>query len=300
MANASPWTPARREALWGYLFILAPFVGLVLFGLGPLAASLALSLYDYDLLTPGHWVGLGNFRRLLGEDPLFRQTLGNTLFFLLGIPVGMALSLAVALALNEGLLGRTWLRAAYFLPHVTSVVAVSLLWMWIFNPEFGLLNAALGRLGLAGPDWLQDPRWVKPALILMGIWGGVGYTMVLYLAGLQGVPASLNEAAVLDGAGAWARFRHVTWPALTPTTFFIAVMSVMGSFQMFGPIYLMTSGGPEFSSATLMYYLWQNAFEWNRMGYASALAWLLGLAIMVLTAGQFALARRWVYYEEPE
>jgi arabinooligosaccharide transport system permease protein len=297
MARGGQWTPARREALWGYLFILGPFVGLVLFGIGPLAASLVLSLFDYDLLTPAHWVGLGNFHQLLGGDALFRQTLGNTLFFLLGIPVGMALSLAVALALNEALWGRTWLRAAYFLPHVTSVVAVSLLWLWIFNPEFGLLNAALGGLGLSGPDWLQDPRWVKPALILMGIWGGVGQTMVIYLAGLQGVPAGLHEAAALDGAGTWARFRHVTWPALTPTTFFIAVMGVMGTFQMFGPIYLMTSGGPEFASSTLMYYLWQNAFEWNRMGYAAALAWLLGLAIMALTAGQFLLARRWVYYE---
>jgi len=290
---------ARREALWGYAFILAPFVGLLLFGVGPLLASLGLSLFEYDLLTPPRWAGAANYRRLALEDAIFHRTLANTLFFLLGIPVGMALALGVALALHQGLRGRAWLRTAYFLPHVTSVVAVSLLWMWIFNPEFGLLNAALAWLGVAGPDWLQDPRWVKPALILMGLWGGIGYTMVLYLAGLQGVPASLHEAAAIDGAGAWARFRHVTWPALTPTTFFIAVMSVMGAFQMFGQIYLMTSGGPEFASATVMYYLWQNAFEWNRMGYASALAWLLGLAIMALTAGQFALARRWVAYDEP-
>jgi multiple sugar transport system permease protein len=290
---------ARQEAVWGYAFILAPFLGLVLFGVGPLVASLGLSLFDYDLMTPPRWVGLGNFRRLLLEDALFHRTLVNTAYFLLGVPVGMALSLAVALALNQGLRGRSWLRAAYFMPHVTSVVAVSLLWMWIFNPEFGLLNAALGRLGIAGPDWLQDPQWVKPALILMGLWGGVGYTMVLYLAGLQGVPASLHEAAAIDGAGTWARFRHVTWPALTPTTFFIAVMSVMGTFQMFGQIYLMTQGGPEFASATVMYYLWQNAFEWNRMGYAAALAWLLGLAIMALTLGQFRVARHWVYYDEP-
>src|SRR5262249_22703321 len=158
---------------------LAPFVGLVVFGVGPMAASLGLSLFDYDLLTPPRWVGLGNFHRLFSEVPVFRTTLVNTAFFLLGVPMGMAVSLAVALALNQVLRGRTWVRAAYFLPHVTSVVAVSLLWLWIFNPEFGLMNGALGRVGIHGPEWLGDPRWVKPALILMGLWGGVGYTMVL-------------------------------------------------------------------------------------------------------------------------
>jgi arabinooligosaccharide transport system permease protein len=288
---------ARREAVWGYAFVLAPFVGFALFGLGPLIASAVLSFFDYDLLTPPRWTGAGNYARLFGGDPLFWTTLGNTLFFLLGIPVGLALSLALALALNQSLAGRALFRTIYYLPSVTSVVAISLLWLWIFNPEFGVLNQTLARLGIPGPLWLQDKRWVKPALMLMGVWGGLGPSIVLYLAGLQGVPQSLIEAATVDGANGWQRFRHVIWPGLTPTTFFLAVMGVMGTLQMFGQIYIMTEGGPEFASATTMYYLWQNAFNYNKMGYASALAWVLGALIMALTAVQFAVARRWVHYE---
>ena len=180
---------------------------------------------------------------------------------------------------------------------MTSVVAVSLLWTWLYNPEFGWINALLRSVGVSGPAYLQDPRWVKPSLIAMGLWMGVGYTLLLYLAGLQAIPRDLLEAAVIDGASPFARFRHVTWPLLTPTTFFIVVLSVIGTLQMFGQIYLMTQGGPEWSSATTMYYLWQTAFQWNRMGYACAMAWALGMVILAATAAQFAGARRWVYYD---
>lgn len=286
----------REEARWGYLFILLPFAGFALFGLGPLAASLVFSFYDYNLLATPHWIGLENFRRL-AADERFLQSLGNTAYFLLGIPVGMAISLALALALNR-LRGAAVFRSLYFLPAVTSVVAVSLLWTWLYNPEFGWINSLLARFGVDGPAWLQDPEWVKPALILMGLWMGVGHSMLLYLAGLQSVPGTLLEAAALDGAGPAARFRHVVWPLLTPTTFFIAVMSVIGTLQMFGQIYMMTQGGPEFASATTMYYLWETAFQWNRMGYACAMAWVLGSLILAATAAQFGLARRWVYYNE--
>jgi multiple sugar transport system permease protein len=288
---------ARNEALWGYAFVLAPFVGFALFGLGPLIASVILSFFDYDLFTPPRWAGGGNYVRLLTSDPLFWTTIGNTLFFLLGIPLSLAGSLGLALALNQSLVGRAFFRTLYFIPSVSSVVATSLLWLWIFNPEFGILNQTLARVGISGPLWLQDPRWVKPALILMGIWGGLGPNVVLYLAGLQGVPQSLVEAATVDGANGWQRFRHVIWPLLTPTTFFLVVMGVMGTLQMFGQIYVMTEGGPEFASTTTMYYLWQNAFTWNRMGYASALAWVLGTLVITLTAAQFAVARRWVHYD---
>jgi multiple sugar transport system permease protein len=287
---------ARSEARWGYGMILLPFVGFALFGLGPLLASAAISLFDYNLLDAPRWVGLGNYAGLFREER-FLQSLGNTGYFLLGVPIGVLLALAVAMALNR-MRGAVLLRSIYFLPVVMSVVAVSLLWTWVFNPEFGWLNALLGQAGIPGPAWLQDPRWVKPSLILMGLWMGLGHSILLYLAGLQSVPGSLLEAASIDGAGPAARFRWVMWPLLTPTTFFIAVMSVIATLQMFGQIYLMTQGGPEWSSATTMYYLWETAFGWNRMGYASAMAWVLGTAILAATAAQFGLARRWVFYRE--
>ncbi len=287
---------ARSEARWAYGFILAPFVGFVLFGLGPVLASALLSFYEYNLLGAPRWIGLGNFREL-GGDARFHESLWNTAFFLLGIPVGMALSLLVALALNR-MPGAPLLRSLYFLPAVTSIVAVSLLWTWLYNPEFGWINNVLSQLGIVGPAWLQDPLWVKPALILMGIWMGLGHSLLLYLAGLQSIPGALLEAASLDGAGVVGRFRWVVWPLLTPTTFFIVITSVIGTLQMFGQIYMMTQGGPEFASATTMYYLWETAFQWNRMGYACAMAWILGSAIIGATGAQFAVARRWVYYQE--
>ena len=291
-----PGQMARAEARWAYLFILAPFVGFTLFGLGPLAASLVLSLFDYNLLGQAKWAGLDNFRQL-ATDTRFHQSLWNTAYYLLGIPIGMALSLALALALNRSP-GAPFFRSVYFLPSVTSVVAVSLLWMWLYNPEFGWINSLLARFGVPGPAWLQDPAWVKPALILMGLWTGVGHSLLLYLAGLQRIPSPLLEAASLDGAGPVGRFLNVVWPLLTPTTFFIGVMSVIGTLQMFGQIYLMTEGGPEFASATTMYYLWETAFRWNRMGYACAMAWVLGVFIMAATGAQFAAGRKWVYSNE--
>jgi multiple sugar transport system permease protein len=286
----------REEARWGYLFILAPFVGFALFGFGPLIASAVLSLFDYNLLGAPRPVGLANFQRLAGDEK-FWDSLYNTAYFLLGIPVGMGISLALALALNR-MPGAPVFRSLYFLPAVTSVVAVSLLWTWLYNPEFGWVNSLLARAGISGPAWLQDEKWVKPALILMGLWMGVGHSLLLYLAGLQSVPSILVEAASLDGAGPAARFHHVVWPLLTPTTFFVAVMSVIGTLQMFGQIYMMTQGGPNYASATTMYYLWETAFQWNRMGYACAMAWVLGLLIMGATGAQFGLARRWVHYTE--
>lgn len=285
----------REEARWGYAFILLPFVGFTLFGIGPLIASAVLSLFDYNLLDAPRWVGLANFRRLV-TDPQFMGSLVNTGYYLAGIPIGMALALTLALCLNR-MRGAAFFRSLFFLPSVTSLVAVSLLWTWIYNPEFGWMNALLGAFGIPGPAWLQDPKWVKPSLILMGLWMGVGHTLLLYLAGLQTVPRDLLEASVLDGATPVACFRYVIWPLLSPTTFFIVILSVIGTLQMFGQIYLMTQGGPDWSSATTMYYLWQTAFQWNRMGYACAIAWALSIVIIAATAAQFAAARRWVYYD---
>lgn len=287
---------ARKEAMWGYLFVAAPLLGFLIFGFVPIIMSLALAFAKWDMFRPPQWIGLQNFTRM-ASDPVVSISSVNTLVFFLGVPVGIAFSLVLAMMLNRKLTGINFYRAIYYLPSVSSIVAISLLWMWIFNPENGLLNMYLLKLGLPGPEWLNDPLWVKPALILMGVWGGLGPNMILFLAGLQGVPASLYEAASIDGAKPWQQFWHVTWPMLTPTTFFVTIMGVIGALQYFGQIYIMTNGGPEHASTSYMFYLWQQAFTYYRMGYASALAWLLGVFIIIVTAVQFILAKRWVYYE---
>jgi multiple sugar transport system permease protein len=294
--TARPGTLARKEALWGYLFVAAPLLGFLIFGFVPLIMSFFLAFAKWDMFRPPQWIGLQNFTRM-AQDPVVSISFVNTLVFFLGVPIGIALSLVLAMMLNRKLRGINFYRAIYYLPAVSSIVAISLLWMWIFNPEQGLLNVYLMRLGLPGPEWLSDPVWVKPALILMGVWGGLGPNMILFLAGLQGVPQSLYEAAGIDGAKSWQQFWHVTWPMLTPTTFFVSIMGVIGALQYFGQIYIMTSGGPEHASTSYMFYLWQQAFNYYRMGYASALAWLLGAFIVIVTAFQFYAAKRWVYYE---
>jgi multiple sugar transport system permease protein len=287
---------ARKEAMWGYAFAAAPLLGFLIFGFVPIIMSLALAFAKWDMFRPPQWVGFDNFARL-AQDPVVSISFVNTLVFFIGVPLGIALSLVLAMMLNRKLTGINFYRAIYYLPSVSSIVAISLLWQWIFNPEKGLLNMYLLRVGLPGPEWLNDPMWVKPALILMGVWGGLGPNMILFLAGLQGVPQSLYEAASIDGAKPWQQFWHVTWPMLTPTTFFVSIMGVIGALQYFGQIYIMTQGGPEHASTSYMFYLWQQAFTYYRMGYASALAWMLGVFIIIVTAVQFQLAKRWVYYE---
>jgi multiple sugar transport system permease protein len=282
--------------LWGYLFVAPPLLGFLIFGLAPIVASLVLAFTRWDMFRPPQYAGVANFQRVV-NDPITWQSFVNTLVFFIGVPIGMALSLALALALNRRIRGVNFYRTIYYLPAVSSIVAISLLWQWIYNPESGLLNMYLLKLGIKGPEWLQNAKWVKPALILMGVWGGLGPNMVLFLAGLQGVPQSLYEAAAIDGARPWQQFLNVTWPMLTPTTFFISVMGVIGAMQYFGQIYIMTQGGPEHASTSYMYYLWQQAFQYYRMGYASAMAWVLGVIIIILTIIQFWFARRWVYYE---
>lgn len=287
---------ARKEALWGYLFVAAPLLGFLVFGLIPIVMSLVLAFMKWDMFRAPRFAGADNFVRV-AADPIVWLSFKNTLVFFMGVPIGMALSLLLALGLNRKIAGVNVYRAIYYLPSVSSIVAISLLWQWIFNPERGLLNMYLMNLGLAGPEWLSDPMWVKPALILMGVWGGLGPNLILFLAGLQGVPQSLYEAAAMDGAKPWQQFWHVTWPMLTPTTFFITVMGIIGALQYFGQIYIMTQGGPEHASTSYMFYLWQQAFTYYRMGYASALAWVLGVIIIIITAVQFRLASRWVHYE---
>jgi multiple sugar transport system permease protein len=294
--------PYRRRSRGAYWFLVPNGLGFLLFTLLPVLAALALALSRWDPLEGWHglhWAGLGNFveilsfhrdaGRVVATDPAFWQSLYNTLYLMIGIPIGMAASLFTALLLNQKLRGIVLWRALFFVPTICSAVAVAALWKWIYQPDVGLLNGGLRAVGLSGPDWLGDPVWAKPALILMGLWVGVGgYNAVLYLAGLQNIPPELYEAAAIDGAGFWQRLRYITWPQLAPTTFFILVMSIIGGFQgHFVAIHLMTAGGPAGSTTTLLYYLYQQAFQWHQMGYACALAVVLLALVFLFTLLQW-------------
>ena len=286
---------ARRQERWFYLLISPWLVGLVLFQAGPVLGALALSFADWRLPQPPRFTGLANFQTLLG-DALLGRTLLNTATYALGtVPLGVALGLGLALLLNRIRRGVHLFRTVFFLPAVVSGVATVLVWGWVLNPRYGAVNALLAQMGIRGPGWLQDEAWAMPALILMSLWG-VGTSMVVFQAALQGVPRELHEAASLAGAGRWSRFRHVTWPLISPVTFFLLVVHLIGAFQVFTPTYILTRGGPNNATLTLPLYIFLNAFAWNRLGYASALAMVLLGAILGLTWFQFRLADRWVFY----
>lgn len=259
-------------------------------------ASAYISLTDWEIVTPAHWVGLAEFQKLLRDDR-FYLALSNTAYYVvLGVPTHVALALVAALALNLRLRGIGVFRTLYYLPSVTPAVASAMLWLWLFNAEFGLVNLALRAIGLPGILWLQDPHWSKPAFILMSYWS-IGGQMVILLAGLQSIPQHLYEAAAIDGAGRLARFRFVTLPLLTPSIFFTLIVGFIGAFQVFTAAYIMTSGGPENSTLFYVLYLYRTAFENFQMGYASALAWVLFVIILAVTLLQFRVANRWVFYE---
>jgi multiple sugar transport system permease protein len=286
----------RREMIEAYLYLLPTFVGLILFSLGAIVVSVGISFTDWNILQPPHWVGLSNYVRLF-STPLNWQVFGNTLYYMgVIVPVGTALALGLALALNWGLRGIVLLRSLYFLPVISSTVAVSLVWGWLYNQQFGLINYLLSLVGITGPAWLADTRTAMPAVIIMSIWKGLGYNMVIFLAGLQGIPQELYEAAAIDGAGAWARFRYVTLPLVSPTTFFVVVLSTIAAFQVFDQTYVMTGGGPAYSTTTLALFIYQNAFQWFHMGYAAALSYVLFAAVAVVTLVQFRVQGRFVFY----
>ena len=288
-----------REAVDGWLFILPWFLGFLLFTAGPMLASAVISLMEWEVLTPPVWVGLGNFRQMFG-DPLFYTSLYNTVFYtFLGVPLYLIAALSMALLLNLPLRGIPIYRAIFFMPSLTPAVANALLWVWIFSPDFGLANYFLGWFGAPPQKWQFDIHLAKPALILMGLWG-IGSQMIIFLAGLQGIAPTLYEAASIDGANEWRRFWSITLPMLSPTIFFNLVIGIIGSFQVFTTVYIATQGGPQ--NATLFYllYLWRNGFDYFKMGYASALAWVLVLIVLTLTLIQFRLAKRLVYYEGEE
>ncbi len=302
------WRRYRPDQQWeAYLFLLPSFAGFLLFVAIPVVAALVLSFFEWNLLTQPAFVGVGNYNQLLFRDRLFWKVLGNTLYFSLTIvPLQLALGLILAVALNQAIRGVELYRLIYFMPVVTTIVAAALVFQWFFNRDFGILSAGLWKLAEWGlpvqpPDWLNDPDWAKPAVVILTLWKNVGFTMVIYLAGLQGIPRSLYDAAEVDGASAWQRFRHVTLPMVSPTTFFLLVIQMIGAFQLFSEPYVMTRGGPAQATLTVVYYIYQVAFDFsNRMGKASAIAWVLFAIIFVLTFLQSRLQRRWVHYEAGE
>jgi multiple sugar transport system permease protein len=289
----------RRQALWCYVFIGPAVLGLLLFSIGPMIASLWLSLTSYDLLSSPEWVGLSNYADLAADD-LFRRSLTVTLIYgLVSVPAIMVLALGLAILLNAKIPALRFFRSAYYLPSVISGVAVAMLWKWMFNGEYGLLNAALAKIGIDGPSWLTDEQWALRALIFMSLWS-FGGTMLIYLAGLQSVPKELYEAAQVDGATRLRQHLHVTGPMLSSVTFFNLIMGIISSLQVFAEPFVLTGGGPNNSTLLLSVYLYQNAFEYLKMGYASAIAWVTFAIILVLTLLVFRSMPMWVHTEAGE
>jgi len=285
-----------RNTFWFYIFASPWILGFLMFNLGPMIASLYLSLTNYSVLMPTRFVGLYNYQEML-KDKLLRISIWNTAYYAgLGVPLGIILALILALLLNhKDLRGRSFFRSTFYVPSIMPIVALSILWIWLLQPRYGLINTFLHFFGIKGPNWLGDPVWSKPGLILMSL-TGVGGNMVIFLAALQGVPVHLYEAAELDGANWWNKFRHVTIPMISPAIFFTLIMGFIGSFQVFTQSYIMTEGGPADSTLFYVLYLYRYAFDYFKMGYASAMAWFLFIIIVTLTFVQFRLGTRWVYY----
>ncbi len=301
---------ARSEATAAYVFISPWIIGFLVFTLGPMVASLYFSLTDYNVLQAPNWVGFNNYTQIFSGDDLFRQALFNTaIYTVMYVPAHIVTALILALLLNAAVRGTPFWRTFFYLPTVTPVVAVAILWRWILNPSSGILNQFLATIGIPGPGWTTDPQWMKPSLVMMVLWQ-VGSTMLIYLAGLKNIPRDLYEAAETDGAGAIARFFHVTLPMLSGVLFFTAVIGIISAFQTFTEAVVLfepISGGQSGTGiltggtggAALFYvmYLFDNAFAYFKMGYASALAWILFVIIVTFTIAQFKLSSRWVYYE---
>ena len=287
-----------REAIWGYVFVGPWIIGFLVFTLAPVVASFGLSFMDYELISAPTWRGLRNYGELLTRDRLFRLSLYNTVYYtLFSVPLGIIVAFLLALLLNVQLPGMNLYRTVFYLPAVTAGVAVSLLWIWLFHPNFGPISGALKAIGIKKPPlWIWSEEWAMPALILMSSWG-VGGSMIIYLAGLQGVPQSLYDAASIDGAGVFGRFRHITVPMMTPTIFFSLVMGLIGAWQMFTQSFIMTEGGPNNATLTAVLLIFRKAFHQFHMGYASAMAWVLFVIILFFTVLVIRSSAAWVFYE---
>ena len=293
---------ARQGIRWrryqGVLFVLPWFVGFIIFNLGPFVASLVISFTSWNLADPPKFVGIDNYTRLFADE-VYLKSLFNTFYYtIFHVPGQIFLAFCVAGLLNRQVKGLPFFRTCFYLPAVTSGAATAIIWLFLFQPK-GIINQALETFGIPGPNWLGSTQWAMPTLILMSFWN-IGTPMLLFLAGLQGVPQSLYEAADIDGAGWWGKLRYVTVPMMTPYLFLTAILGVIGSFQVFTPALLITGGGPANATVFLVLYLYWNGWSYFKMGYASAMAWTLLVMILLFTAVQFWVANKWVYYEGDE
>ncbi len=294
----SYWTMARRESIEGLLYVSPWMLGFLVFTAYPIFASLYLSLTRYNILEPPTFAGLANYSTALFDDKLFWHSLSRTLIFAgMNVTLGITGSLLAAVFLNERHRGTTVYRTLFFLPSVTPVVASALLWVWIFQPRIGVLNFLLGSIGVQGPAWFQSTSWAIPSVVIVSLWGSIGGSrMIVFLAGLQGVPQEMYEVADLDGAGRWSRFWHVTVPLISPSIFFNMVLMIISSMSVFSLAYIATGGGPARATYFYVYHLFSKAFQDQEMGYASALAWMFFLILLTFTVVQFRASNRWVYY----
>lgn len=289
----------RREATTAWLFITPVLIGVAAFQAYPVLFSAYISLTEWNLLTPPKFIGWANFKDLLLNDPTFRTSLINTTVYALGTVVpGIVLALIFASLLNRGIRGRTVYRAIYFIPVVAPAVSAAILWTWLYQPDFGIVNFLLHLVGINGPPWLASTTWAMPAVIIMGVWQSLGNSIVILLAGLQNISRTYYEAAEIDGAGSFQSFRHITLPLVSPSVFFVLVLSTINAFQVFTSIYIMTGGGPANATISVVMYLYQAAFQNQEMGSAAAMAYLLFAILAALTALNFYLQRLWVFYEE--
>lgn len=287
----------RVEARWGVLMALPAILGFVLWHSGPMLASLVISFTNWPVVSAPKWTGIENYVTLLRKDPLFWKSLYVTGYYtFLSVPLVIVTALLVAQLLNQKVRGLAIFRTIFYLPTVVPAVASSILWLWLFNPDFGLFTSFLDLFGHPGFLWIYDERQVIPSLALMSVWG-MGNTMVIFLAGLQGVPTQYYEAAEIDGATAFRKWLHITVPMMSPIIFFNLVMGIIGTFQVFSQAYVMTEGGPNNASLFMVYYLFLQAFDYGRMGYASAIAWILFMIVIVFTIIVFRTSPYWVYYE---
>lgn len=294
-----------REHLEGYLFISPWILGMVLFALGPILASFGLAFTRWNLFTEPEYVGWANFQKLV-HDPLFYKSVFNTIYYtVFAVPLGLVLALGLAMLVNHRLRGINFFRTAFFLPNVVAGIAMLLLWKWLFDPNFGLINlfldwtglmAVFEWIGIGRPQWISSRAGAMPGMIFMSIWG-LGGSMMIFLAGLQNIPRELIEAAELDGAGPWKRFRYVTLPLLTPTIFFLTMVGVIASLQIFNQAYVMTQGGPAHATLFYVLYLFQTAFERFQMGYACAMALVLFIITLIVSLIQLAMGKKWVHYQ---